>query len=292
MPCSLHTFEQIKSKTYSFQPTTSIKEISWQCALFFPNTIPEPMVLLIADHNHINSCYFLLHSQHLSPGDPQRNCDPRLNWPAYETKIRQSFIQLGKSTGKSIFEIILQNKACFNGFGLNLATEALHHACIHPMWSSQLVFQQSTLRERLLLGLKAVTTEDLMSWNKYIPQHSYLDDPFHYNQRAIEFYQQHMNRVYDKHHCLVPKDICLTLHEEGLLVSHFSFSPFNDSLHFYLNVLELLHEKSYQFIKFGENTTPLVHHLMENLVFIPILLSKLFLILMILTITFTKGIIY
>ncbi len=292
MPCSLRTFEQIKSKTYSFQPTTSIKEISWQCALFFPNTIPEPMVLLIADHNHINSCYFLLHSQHLSPGDPQRNCDPRLNWPAYETKIRQSFIQLGKSTGKSIFEIILQNKACFNGFGLNLATEALHHARIHPMWSSQLVFQQSTLRERLLLGLKAVTTEDLMSWNKYIPQHSYLDDPFHYNQRAIEFYQQHMNRVYDKHHCLVPKDICLTLHEEGLLVSHFSFSPFNDSLHFYLNVLELLHEKSYQFIKFGENTTPLVHHLMENLVFIPILLSKLFPILMILTITFTKGIIY
>jgi formamidopyrimidine-DNA glycosylase len=149
---------------------------------------------------------------------------------------------LGKSTGKSIFEIMLQNKACFNGFGLNLATEALHRARIHPMWSSQLVFQQPILRERLLLGLKAVATEDI-AWNKYIPQHSYLDDPFHYNERAIEFYQQHINQVYDKHYCLVPKDICLTLYKEGLLVFHFCFTPPNSSLHFHLSVLRLLYEK-------------------------------------------------
>jgi hypothetical protein len=223
VPCSLAVFEQIKSKTYPFQPTTSIKDISWQCALLFPNIQQsQAVVLLVADHNRINSCYFLLRSRHPSPRDPQRNCDPRLNWPAYETRIRQSFIQLAKLSGKSIFEIILQNKACFNGFGLNLATEALHRARIHPMCSSQLVFQQPRLRERLLLGLKAIAIEDI-TWNKYIQRHSNLEDPFHYNERAIQFYQQHMNQVYDKQHCLVPTDICSALYTEGLLVKHFSF---------------------------------------------------------------------
>jgi hypothetical protein len=124
---------------------------------------------------------------------------------------------LTKLSGKSIFEIILQNKACFNGFGLNLATEALHYARIHPMWSSQLVFQQSELRERLLAGLKAIAMEDI-SWNKYIPRHTNLNDPFQYNEHAIKFYQQHINRVYNKQYCLVSTNICSMLYNEGLLV--------------------------------------------------------------------------
>lgn len=158
VPCSLTVFEKIKSKTYSFQPTTSIKEISWQCAILFHNTDTgsSHVVLLVADHNRIDSCYFLLRSVHPSPRDPDRNCDPRLNWKAYKRKVRQSFIRLGNIPGKSIFEIILQDKRCFNGFGLNLATEALHRAHIHPMLSSQLVFQQPHLRERLLQGLQEV----------------------------------------------------------------------------------------------------------------------------------------
>jgi hypothetical protein len=221
VPCSFAVFEQIKAKTYAFQPTTSVKTISWQCAILFPQPNAQPVVLLVADHNRINSCYILLRSHHSSARDSQRNCDPRLNWAAYEAKIRQSFIQLGELSGKSIFEIILQNKACFNGFGLNLATEALHHARIHPMWSSQLVFQKSDLRERLLQGLQAVATEDIAEWNKYIQRHVNLDDPFHNNQRAIEFYQQHMNRVYDKKNCLVPIDMCATLFRDGLLVYQF-----------------------------------------------------------------------
>ena len=221
VPCSFAVFEQIKAKTYAFQPTTFVKTISWQCAILFSKPDAQPVVLLFADHNRINSCYMLLRSHHPVARDPKRNCDPRLNWPAYETKIRQSFIQLGKLSGKSIFEIIQQNKACFNGFGLNLATEALHRARIHPMWSSQLVFQKPNLRERLLQGLQAVAIEDIAQWNKYIQRHVNLDDPFHYNQRAIEFYQQHMNRVYDKKNCLVPTDICAASFKEGLLVYHF-----------------------------------------------------------------------
>jgi len=62
------------------------------------------------------------------------------------------------------------------------ATEALQHARIHPMWSSQLVFQKPHLREQLLRGLQAVTMEDIALWNKYIPRYVNLDDPFHYNQ--------------------------------------------------------------------------------------------------------------
>jgi hypothetical protein len=218
VPCSYTIFEQIRAKTYAFQPTTFIKTISWQCAILFPRPNAQSVVLLVADHNRIDSCYILLCSHHCSARDPQRNCDPRLNWPIYETKIRQSFVQLGKQSRKSIFEIILQNKACFNGFGLNLATEALHRARIHPMWSSELVFRTRKLREQLLRGLQAVATEDIMLWNKYIQRHVNLDDPFHYNQRAIDFYQQHMNRVYDKKDCLVATDICATLFRDGLLV--------------------------------------------------------------------------
>ena len=161
-------FEQIKAKTYTFQPTTFVKTISWQCAILFPRSNTQPIVLLIVDHNRINSCYMLLHSYHSSVRDPQRNCDPRLNWPMYETKIRQLFILLRQKSDKLIFKIILQNKECFNGFGLNMATEALHRARIHLMWSSQLVFQKSDLEEQLLQGLQTVAMEEITLWNKYI----------------------------------------------------------------------------------------------------------------------------
>lgn len=221
VPCSFAVFQQIKDKTYAFQPTTAIKTISWQCAIVFPQSDGQPVVLLIADHNRIDSCYILLRSHHSSARDPNRNCDPRLNWPDYETKIRQSFIQLGKISGRSVFETILHNNECFNGFGLNLATEALHRARIHPMWSCQVVFQKRDLRERLLQGLQAVATEDIAQWNKYIKRHVNLNDPFHYNKRAVEFYQQHMNHVYDKKDCLVPTDMCAHLFRDGLLVYYF-----------------------------------------------------------------------
>jgi hypothetical protein len=173
VPCSFAVFQQIKNKTYVFQPTTAIKTISWQCAIVFPQLDTaqldtQPVVLLVIDHNRIDSCYILLHSHNSSARDSNRNCDPRLNWPKYETKIRQAFIQLGKISGKSIFEVITGEKAYFNGFGLNLATEALHRARLHPMWSSQLVFQTRDLRERLLRGLQAVATENIAQWNKYI----------------------------------------------------------------------------------------------------------------------------
>ena len=228
VPCSFTVFEQIKSKTYPFRSTTAIKDISWQCAIVFPNPkgITSPVVLLIADHNRINSCYFLLRSVHASARDPTRNCDPRLDWPTYELKIRQSFISLSKQPGKSIFEVLLRNKACFNGFGLNLATEALHRARIHPMQSSQSVFQTPYLRERLLVGLKAISMEDV-AWEKYIPKHANLEDPFHYNSRAIDFYQQHMNQVYDKQSCLISTEICVTMVEEGQLVCSYLESFFN-----------------------------------------------------------------
>jgi hypothetical protein len=86
-----------------------------------------------------------------------------------------------------------------------------------------MVFQQPHLRERLLRGLKDIATED-PGWKKYIPRHFILDGPFHYNERAIEFYQEHMNRVYDKQHCLVPTDICSTLYKDGFLVCYPSLS--------------------------------------------------------------------
>ena len=271
--CSFTVFEQIKAKNYAFQPITSIKTISWQCAILFRRPNIQPVMLLIIDHNRINSCYLLLRSRHSSAQDPQRNCDPRLNWQAYETRIRQSFVQLGQQSGKSIFEVILQNKACFNGFGLNLATEALHHARIHPMWSSQLVFQKSNLREQLLEGLRAVAMKDITLWNKHIPGHVHLDDPFCYNQRAIEFYQQHMNCVYNKKDCLVPTDICAALFKNGLLVfpSLFIFINYR-----FLNHLESVLRKKlcvgvFQSTKSGENINVPVFLVAAHQVHIPIL---------------------
>jgi hypothetical protein len=281
---SFTVFEQIKAKTYAFQPTTSVKTISWQCAILFPRPNGHPVVLLVADHNRINSCYILLRSHHFSVRNPQRNCDPqwncdpRLNWPAYETKIRQCFIQLGQQSGKSIFEILLQNKACFNGFGLNLATEALHRARIHPMWASQLVFQTSDLREQLLRGLQAIATEDVALWNKYIQQHVNLDDPFHYNQRAIEFYQQYMNRVYDKKDCLVPTDICATLFRDGLLVFLLLLISIDYRYlsHFEKALLKKLCADVFLFTKSGGSTNHLVNCLRVHQARIPIPLLKPF----------------
>jgi hypothetical protein len=296
VPCSFTVFEQIKSKTYSFQPTTAIKEISWQCALVFPNTSSQRVVLLFADHNRINSCYFLLRSWHSSPRDPNRNCDPQANWLAYQTQIRQSFTRLAKLSGKSIFEIILQDNACFNGFGLNLATEALHQARIHPMWSSQMVFQQPHLRERLLQGLKDIATREDLAWKKYVPRYFNLDDPFHYNKRAIEFYQEHINQVYDKQYCLVRTEICSTLHKEGLLVCYPSCYL---SCRFFINrsfpnpTEKALLKKScvvvYLSTKFGESTNLRVILLVENLASTPLLLWTSFPKLKILNITYIKG---
>jgi hypothetical protein len=74
------------------------------------------------------------------------------------------------------------------------------------MWSSQLVFQKSVLRERLLQGLHAVTTkEEVTQWNKYIQCYVNLDDPLHFNKGAIDFYQQHINHIYDIKTALFPQ---------------------------------------------------------------------------------------
>jgi hypothetical protein len=301
VPCSLAIFEQIKTKTYPFHPTTSIKDISWQCAIIFPNPVGQPVgpqqpvgpvVLLVVDHNRIDSCYFLLRSCHSTARDPNRNCDPRLNWHAYQTQIRQSFIQLGKISGKSIFEIILQNKACFNGFGLSLATEALHRSRIHPMWSSQLVFQTPQLRERLLQGLKAIAMEDI-KWNKHIQKHVNLDDPFHYNERAIHFYQQYITQVYNKQTCLVPTDICTIMVKDGLLVYLYYLTLFaNISLLCQTEKgrLQMSSVEGCLFTKFGESINRPAFHLTAHPALIPILSSKLCIKLKIQNIIYIRGI--
>jgi hypothetical protein len=44
---------------------------------------------------------------------------------------------------RTIFETIQDDKGLFNGFGLNLGTEALHAGGIHPMMSTKDVFGNS-----------------------------------------------------------------------------------------------------------------------------------------------------
>jgi hypothetical protein len=134
--------------------------------------------------------------------------------------------------------------------------------------------------------------EDISQWNKYIQQYVNLDDPFHYNWQAIEFYQQRINRVYNKKYCLIPTDIYATLFKEGLLVYHFLcisikyrfLSPFEKAQSI----------KSYDdvslSIKYGGSTNHLIVYPTVHQAHIPILLSTLFLIPKTLNIIYIKGI--
>ena len=218
--CDIPTFEQIKANTYIFKPTTKIAEISWQTAITFSHHTPQPIVFLFVDHNRIGSCHLSLRSENSSPYVPQeRNCDPCLHWERYELNIRDGLHRLGKKIhDQLIFNLLLHNKLFFNGFGLNLATEALHRAKLHPMMSSHTIMNSPSYCNQLIAGLKEIATQDLTTWRSHIPKHFVLDDPFRYNQKAVTFYRENMNKVYQKNDASISIADCELLHQRGLLV--------------------------------------------------------------------------
>jgi hypothetical protein len=108
-----------------------------------------------------------------------------------------------------------------------------------------------------------------------------LDDPFHYNKRAIDFYQQHMNRVYDKKDCLVPTEICAILFKDRLLVKFPLLFISSANFRFLSRLGKALLIKSnagvFLSTKSGGNINHLEFYLMAHQVRILIPLSTLFL---------------
>jgi hypothetical protein len=211
VPMDLAVFHQIQTGSYRFP-------VTWQLAIVLDSISPSAtsVVLLFADYNKLAQyCLAMSISSQQSIWGSDRNYDPRDQWEQYQARIQHNLPTLQAFTSHAIIDTLTSNHL-FNGFGLNHATEALHHARLHPFQSTSTVFHSPDLTATLLSSLHHIA-KGPSDWAKYIPQHPDLSHPFKFNMSAWKYYYSQVNKVYQKTKVFVSMEDYLKLVNDSLL---------------------------------------------------------------------------
>jgi hypothetical protein len=191
-------FEDIMGDDYYLGP------IAWQVAVKVIHPHGENIVILFTDFNKLAQFNLILKGPDCQKWGMGRNCDPMTDWPEFEIGILRDTKQLKRWSGSDVPIVwLISSHKIFNGFGLNHATEALHHASIHPMTTTAAVFKDTSIMRRLLDGLYKASRLP-KDWHRHIARHGNLEAPFEFNEAGWNYYDHCINKVYRKEWVMVP----------------------------------------------------------------------------------------